>query len=221
MFAGNAGAGEDAQQLMPIPGVDRVAQSVEVVAKYVQCTQHGLAIGEEDIVPHHRITAGDPREITETASGIAENLQVLAALGQRIDQGEGQQMREMTGGREHLIMMLHLHDLDICAQLPPQALDKRQGSIIAVLARRENDLVATEQLGVRSLHPALLGAGNGMPRHQAHGLAGEGLARSAQHIALGTAHIGQHGTPRSNPASSASTFSIARIGTASWITSAP
>src|SRR5690606_5931752 len=108
MFAGNASAGKYAQQLMPIPGVDRVAQGVEVIAKRVQCAQHRLAVGEEDVVPHHRIAAGDPREIAETTSGITKNLQVLAALGQRVDQGKGQQMRQMAGGGEYLIVMLDL-----------------------------------------------------------------------------------------------------------------
>ena len=104
---------------MPIPGVDRIAQGVEVVAKRIQCAQHGLTVGEEDIVPHHRVTASDPREIAETTSGIAENLQVLAALGQRVNQGKGQQVRQMASGGEHLIVMFHLHRLDIRPQLAP------------------------------------------------------------------------------------------------------
>ena len=82
MLTGHAGAGENAQQLMPIPSVDRVAQGVEVVAKYVQRAQHRLAVGEEDVMPHDWITAGNPREITEAASGVTKYLQVLTALGQ-------------------------------------------------------------------------------------------------------------------------------------------
>ncbi|CRQ29534.1 hypothetical protein PAERUG_E16_London_17_VIM_2_04_14_00224 [Pseudomonas aeruginosa] len=111
MLTGYPGARENAQQLVPVPSVDGLAQRVEVVTKNIQCTQHGLAIGEKDVVPHHRVAAGDPREIAETAGGIAEYLQILAALGQRIDQREGQQVRQVAGGCQHLVVMLDLHVL--------------------------------------------------------------------------------------------------------------
>ena len=196
MFAGHAGAGEHAQQLMPIPSVDRIAQGVEVVAKRIQCAQHGLAVGEEDIVPHHRITAGDPREVAETASGIAENFQVLAALGQRVDQGKGQQVRQMAGGGKHLVVMLDLHRLDIRPQLAPQPFDQRQSRLITVFARSENDLVTAEQLGVGSLHPTLLGPCNGVAGHQTHCLSSKRQARRAHDIALGATDVGQHGVAK-------------------------
>lgn len=81
MLTGYPGARENAQQLVPVPSVDGLAQRVEVVTKTssVRSTASRLA---KDVVPHHRVAAGDPREITETAGGIAEDLQVLAALGQ-------------------------------------------------------------------------------------------------------------------------------------------
>jgi len=78
----HAGAGKYAQQLMPVPSVNRVAQGVEVVAKYVQRAQYCLAIGEKDVMPHDWITAGDAREITKAAGSVTKYLQVLTALGQ-------------------------------------------------------------------------------------------------------------------------------------------
>ncbi len=74
---------------MAIPGVDRIAQSVEIATEGVQGAQHRLAIGQEDVVPHHRVAAGNPREIAETTGGVTENLKVLVALGQRIHQAKG------------------------------------------------------------------------------------------------------------------------------------
>lgn len=52
--------------------------------------------------------------------------------------------------------------------------------------------MATEQLGVGRLHPALLGPRNGMARHQTHSLAGKCQARCTHDIALGAPHVGQY-----------------------------
>ena len=53
--------------------------------------------------------------------------------------------------------------------------------------------MATEQLSVGRLHPALLGARNGMAGHQTHSLAGKCQTRRAHDIPLGATDVGQHG----------------------------
>ena len=123
VFTGHAGAGKHAEQMMPILCVDRVAQRIEVVTEVIEDVQNRLTIGEEDVMPHQRVAAGNPREIAETTSGITENLQILAALGQRIDQTKSQQVRQMAGGCEHLVMVLHLHVFDIGTQRTPEAIN--------------------------------------------------------------------------------------------------
>jgi len=85
--------GEHAQQLMTITRIHCIAQGVEITAESVQSTQHRFAIGEKDVVPHHRVAAGNSREIAETTGCVAENIQVLIALGQRVHQTKCQQMR--------------------------------------------------------------------------------------------------------------------------------
>ena len=90
MLAGNPGAREDAQQLMPIPCIDRVAQGVEITAKCIQCAQHCLAVREKNVMPHYRVAAGDSCEITEATRCVTEDIQILVALGKRIHQPEGQ-----------------------------------------------------------------------------------------------------------------------------------
>lgn len=82
MFAGNPGASEYAQQLVPIPCIDRVAQGVEVATKCIECAQDSFAVGEEDVVPHDRITSRDSCEIAETAGSVTEDLKVFIAFGQ-------------------------------------------------------------------------------------------------------------------------------------------
>src|SRR5471032_421261 len=104
---------------MAIPGIDRVAQGVEVATESVQGAQHRLAIGKEDVMPHHRITAGDTREIAETTRGVAENIEIFVTFSQRVHQTKSQQMRQMTGRSQHLVVTLDLHVLDISTQLAP------------------------------------------------------------------------------------------------------
>src|SRR3546814_10019557 len=54
MLAGHPGARENAQQLVPVPCIDRVAQGVEVAAKCIECAQDSFAVGEEAVVPQGR-----------------------------------------------------------------------------------------------------------------------------------------------------------------------
>ncbi|MNV12493.1 hypothetical protein D3C71_1030990 [compost metagenome] len=82
MLAGNPGASENAQQLVPIPCIDRVAQGVEIAAKCIECAQDSFAVGEEDVVPHDRVASGDSCEIAETARSVTEDLKIFIALGQ-------------------------------------------------------------------------------------------------------------------------------------------
>src|SRR5690606_10486173 len=88
MFPGSSGAREYAQQGMPVSFIDRSAQGVEVAAKIIQGGQHCFAIGQEDVVPHHRITACYAGEVAKTASSITKDFQILMTFGQRIHQPE-------------------------------------------------------------------------------------------------------------------------------------
>ena len=186
-------AGKHAQHVMSVAGVDRRAQGVKIATKGIEYPQYRIAVGEKNVMPHHRIAAGNPGEIAKTTGGVAEYLQVLAAFGQRINQTEGQQMRQMAGGGEHFVVMLDFHVLDIGAQLTPEPINHLQRSAIGIRQRRENHLMAAEQLTITGLYPALLGAGNGVPRDKTRRHAVEGQRRRAYHIAFGAAHVRQHG----------------------------
>ncbi|MOA08083.1 hypothetical protein D3C78_1278200 [compost metagenome] len=100
-------------------------------------------------------------------------------------------MRQMAGRRQHFVMTLDLHVLDIGAQFAPQPVDHRQGCRIGLLQRRENHFVSTEQLGIGGFYPALLGSGNRMPGNEACRHAAKRLGRGAHHIALGAADVRQ------------------------------
>ncbi|MNQ68424.1 hypothetical protein D3C85_829770 [compost metagenome] len=192
MLTGDAGAGEHAQQSMPVSMIDRLAQTIEVAAEAVENAQHRLAVGEEDVVPHHRIAAGDAGEIAKATGSVAEDLEVLALVGQRVDQAEGQQVRQVAGGGEHLVVVLDGHVLDVGTQRPPQAVDQRQRRRLGLGQRGEDHLVAAVQLAVGRLHAALLGAGDRVAGYEAGDARTEHLARGAHHVALGAAGVGEH-----------------------------
>ncbi|MNM67287.1 hypothetical protein D3C81_788120 [compost metagenome] len=143
-------------------------------------------------MPHHRIAAGDPREIAEAASGIAEDFQIFAAFGQRIDQRESQQVRQMTGGGQHFVVMIDIHVLDIRTKLAPETVDRRKGLFVGIRQRRENHLVPAEQLCIGRLDPALLGTSNRVAGHEARRHAAERRPGGTHHITLGAAYIGEH-----------------------------
>ncbi|MCY1420427.1 hypothetical protein D9M71_360480 [compost metagenome] len=82
MLAGNPCAGEYTQQLVPIPFSDRVAQGVEIAAICIKRAQDSVAVGEEDVMPHGRIAAGDSCEIAESTRSVPEDLEVFIAFGQ-------------------------------------------------------------------------------------------------------------------------------------------
>ncbi len=181
---------------MAISGINGVAQGVEVAAEGVQGAQHRFAIGEEDVVPHHRVAAGNPREVAETTGGVTENIEVLITLGQRVHQAKCEQMRQMAGCSQHFVVTLDLHMLDIRTQLTPQTVHHRQCSRIGLLQRRQDDFMATEQLRIGRLYSALFGARNRMTRHKARRHTTKGPLRRAHHIAFGTADIRQYRLPQ-------------------------
>ena len=192
MFTGYPGTGKHPEQVMTITLGNGFAQSIQVIAEGVQGAQYGITVGNEDVVPHHRVTAGNTGKVSEASRGIAEDLQVFAALGQRINQGKGQHVRQMTGGCQYLVMVLDIHVFDIGTQLAPQQVDARQRRSIRLRQRGQDHFVATKQIGLGRLHPTLFGTGNRMSRHQARQAPLQHTTRGTHHAALGTAHIGQH-----------------------------
>ena len=71
-------------------------------------------------MPHHRITAGDTGKVTKTTRGITENLEIFALFGQGVDQTKRQQVRQVTGGGQHFVVMAYVHKLDLRTQRHPQ-----------------------------------------------------------------------------------------------------
>ena len=193
MFPGSPGAREHAQQPVPVSFIDRGAQGVEVGTKIIQGMQHRLAIGEEDVVPHHRVATGNTGEITKSTRRVTEDLEILMALGERINQTEGQQVRQVTSGGQHLVVVRHVHVLDIGTERRPKPGHQRKRLRIGVLQRSQYDLVAAEQRALGRRDTTELRSGDGMAGNETRRHLAEHVTRAAHHIALGAADIGDHG----------------------------
>src|SRR5690554_2432372 len=60
-----AGAVEGGQHGVAVTALHGAAQPREARFEVVQGRQHRLAVGDEDIAPHHRVAAGDAGEVTK------------------------------------------------------------------------------------------------------------------------------------------------------------
>ncbi len=86
------GAGHDAHQGIGIIVTHRLTEARDTVAEQVQGLQQRGLVLAENVMPHHRIGAGDTGEVAKTAGSIAEDLCGVALPGQSIHQRKGQQM---------------------------------------------------------------------------------------------------------------------------------
>ena len=81
--------------------------------------------------------------------------------------GEGEQMRQVAGDRQNLVMLRRLHGLRACANRPPPTLDRGNGGWVGLWRRRQDDFGPGKELAVRLRRAAALGAGDGMAGHVA------------------------------------------------------
>ena len=80
----------------------------------------------------------------------------------------GDQVRHVAGDGEHHVMVLGLHGLDIRAERRQKARDRRDRLGIGARRRRQDAPAVLEELGEARLGPGILGAGDGMRRHEMH-----------------------------------------------------
>ena len=80
----------------------------------------------------------------------------------------GDQMRQMAGDREHQIMMLGRHDLDLGAERGPERAQLLRRRGIGALRRRQDAPAVDEEFGEAGIGAGMLGAGHRMRRHEMH-----------------------------------------------------
>ena len=98
----------------------------------------------------------------------------------------------MTSGSQHLIVMRHLHMLDIRTQRRPELAHQGERLRIGIFQRRQDHLVPSKQRAVRRRHATEFGAGDGVARHEPWWHVAEHFTRTAHDIALGAADVSDH-----------------------------
>ena len=103
----------------------------------------------------------------------AENLSTservtVSKLVGRADDGVGDQMRQMAGDREHQVVMLRRHDLDVGAEQAPERSEPLHRLWVGPLGRRQNAPAILEQFGEAGVGAGMLGARDRMGRHEMH-----------------------------------------------------
>ena len=106
------------EQRVAVALADRLGQRRHVLVEAAEHFQHRVLVGEEHVAPHGRIGGGDAGEIAEAAGGEFQHLRArdrLQFVG-GADDGVGDQMRQMAGDREHQVVVVGRHRLDIGAE---------------------------------------------------------------------------------------------------------
>ena len=106
--------GEPVLQFVAFAAPDGALQRGQILAEALQQFEHGLAVGQKDVAPHDRIGGGDAGKVAKTAGRIGDDLglQILAEFGRGADDRIGDQMRQMRGDRQHLVVVIGRHRRD-------------------------------------------------------------------------------------------------------------
>ena len=138
--ADGAGAGEMLEQRLAVAAADRAGELRQILVEGAEHFQHGLLVGEEHVAPHGRVGSRDAGEVAKAAGGEIDHFRRghLAELVGGADDGVGDQMRQMAGDRQHHVMMVRRHDLDLGAEPGPERAQFVYRSWIGSFRRREN-----------------------------------------------------------------------------------
>ena len=101
------------EQGLAVAAADRARQLREVFVEGAEHFQHRVLVGEEHVPPHGRIGRRDAGEIAKAAGGKFEHFRArhLAELVGGADDRIGDQVRQMTGDRQHQIVVRGRHRL--------------------------------------------------------------------------------------------------------------
>ena len=132
---------------------------------------------------------GNPREITESARGVAEQLSGIGSPADIAHQRIGEQVRQMAYGREYLVVLLRRHARNARADRAPE-----RGNGFDVLCPvfrkwRKHYAAALKQSRIRRCRPAAFRAGDRMRRNELGDLSAQCRTRGRRHVALGAAGV--------------------------------
>ena len=115
------GAGKQALQRLAVADANRALQPRQILRQAAQHFQHRLAIIEEYVAPHHRVRSGNAGEVPKTRGRKFDDLgfQVVLEIRRRTDDRIGDQMWNVRGDGQDMVVMDRIHDLDLAAGAAP------------------------------------------------------------------------------------------------------
>ena len=120
------------------------------------------------------------------------DLRDLAQLECGADDGVGDQMRQVAGHRQHQVVVVGGHGLDLGAERAPERREPLDRGRVGALGRRQDAPAVDEQLGEAGVGAGVFGAGDRMRRHEVD--AGGQVRRHVAHDrALHRADVGDDG----------------------------
>ena len=147
--ADRARAREMIEQRVAVAAPHRARELREVLAELREHLQHGVLVVQEHVAPHRRIGRRDAGEIAEAAGRELQHLgarhggEFLRGADDRV----GDQMRQVAGDRQHHVVMLGRHHLDVGAERAPERFELLDRRRIRALGRRQDAPAVDEQFG--------------------------------------------------------------------------
>ena len=188
----------DGKNVLAIRSGQPAIKVVKPLAIRVQLLAQCAAIGCADVTPHLRRTGGDAGEIAKAAGGVVEVLVCPRHAGQHVHQRKRQQMRQMAHCGEHIIMLDRAHAVDDGACGLPHSGHPMYRVGMRLCTGADDHLARLVERRERRGGAGVLGAGNGMRRHELVEAGAQRRARSRDDILFGAAAVGHH-CPRAKP----------------------
>ena len=116
--------GEEVEQPVAVAPADHPLQRRQILGEAAEHFEHRLLVVQEHVAPHRRIGGGDAGEVAKAAGRELDHLRArdLLEVGGGADDVVGDQVRHMAGDREHQVVVLRRHHLDIRADRLPERL---------------------------------------------------------------------------------------------------
>ncbi len=147
--ADRARAREMIEQRVAVAAPHRARELRQVFAELREHLQHRVLVVQEHVAPHRRIGRRDAGEIAKAAGRELQHLgarhggEFLRGADDRV----GDQMRQMAGDRQHHVVMLGRHHLDVRAERAPERVEFLDCGRIRAIGRRQDAPAVDEQFG--------------------------------------------------------------------------
>ena len=190
--ARGARALEHVRERVRVTAQDRGARDLELIRVVVEQIDQRFAVRDTDVAPHFRRAARDAHRVAQAAAGEAQQRGRVPALRQHAHEREGDDVRQVTYGREDFVVRscVQTHDAR-AARFPCSAHRANRGAPRLRLLHEDHVAVAIE-LRESGSRTALLGAGDRVRRNETLEVIAQKPLRIGDHVLLGAAAVGDH-----------------------------